>query len=640
MKGLEYSPGEIIRGKYQIKELVGSGTFSKVYKVWDYEAKEDRALHIFMPVEGGGFSKSAPVVFELIKEMNHPGIPKQFEWFQEENFYGSVEEYIIGTNLETLAKNRFSRGEKFRFEETLPIMEGIIDVLIYAHRYMPHCYLKPHHIFVLPKGKVVVTDFGIPYIYSVEVFTSKLIAEGESYYYIPPEFISKKGMVSRSADVYSIGILLYELLTGIIPKKEKLPPSTFNPSLDKDIDRFILKCIDDDPKKRFGDIIELKREYFYLLDKEYEKEDKYESPFILFDLIAHEEKEVKVEEKTVIEELFEEEKVEEEVKREEVKVEPEGRRRTNWILPAIASVFFIVVGAIGAYVMTHRKLHPKTSVEIVIKESEEEKGVISEGGTAVEERSEEPKIEEPQGKEVVKEEKVEVSHKKEEKEKPPQKEPSSENKEKEKIVVPPKRQQPLEKKKCPDDMVYIPAGSFIMGSSSDDPMRNIGEVEAKRVYVEEFCIDRYEFPNRKGEKPWINVTYMDAQEECRKVGKRLCKEEEWEKACKGPENFKYPYGNVWNPDACVTETKGGTDRTLKPSGSALSCVSGYGVYDMSGNVKEWVSALFMEGLPDRVLKGGSFARPDYATRCATRDALPPETRDPEVGFRCCKDVEK
>ena len=193
---------------------------------------------------------------------------------------------------------------------------------------------------------------------------------------------------------------------------------------------------------------------------------------------------------------------------------------------------------------------------------------------------------------------------------------------------------------CPEDMVLIPEGDFIAGTSTDDPMWDPTDLPAKKVHVKAFCIDRYEYPNRKGKLPQVGMTWYEAKEACEHQGKRLCSEIEWERACKGQKNYRYPYGNTWKSAYCVTEDAKGRDRKLYPSGKARMCRSSFGVYDMSGNASEWVSDIFEKSLPDKTVKGGSYQRPDYAVRCASRVNYPPETRDEEIGFRCCKEVSK
>lgn len=113
-------------------------------------------------------------------------------------------------------------------------------------------------------------------------------------------------------------------------------------------------------------------------------------------------------------------------------------------------------------------------------------------------------------------------------------------------------------------------------------------LERTRTISLGFCIDKYEYPNRPGVLPEL-ASFYEAAQKCREQGKRLCLAEEWVRVCRGPENFKYPYGGNFDPNAC--NTLGNTAaHGLAASGSFPTCVSGYGVFDMSGNAEEWVYA--------------------------------------------------
>ncbi|MBX5482032.1 MAG: SUMF1/EgtB/PvdO family nonheme iron enzyme [Myxococcaceae bacterium] len=192
------------------------------------------------------------------------------------------------------------------------------------------------------------------------------------------------------------------------------------------------------------------------------------------------------------------------------------------------------------------------------------------------------------------------------------------------------------KSQCPEGMRFIPAGSFKMGTARNDPMMGFDEKILTSVSVAAFCIDTYEYPNQRGAMPKVGVSWTEAKRSCEAKGKRLCTEEEWEKACKGPGNARYPYGNTYDPNACNTEDELGEDRPLAASGRFSKCRSGYGVADLSGNAAEWTASAYA-GNADKAQKGGSFTKPDYAARCSARKNGSPGSRGADVGFRCCAD---
>jgi hypothetical protein len=180
-----------------------------------------------------------------------------------------------------------------------------------------------------------------------------------------------------------------------------------------------------------------------------------------------------------------------------------------------------------------------------------------------------------------------------------------------------------------------------------------------------FCIDRYEYPNRRGAHPAWMVDWFQAQATCESRGKRLCWASEWTAACEGPEHTPFPYGWERDHDKCnmdnfyIDPIKPGPraqflfyskdkdvafkelsrlDQSM-PSGSIETCRSGFGVYDLPGNVDEWVTS---DSAPREKskwagLKGGAWGH--------VRSQCRPETfsHDPEfyyyfVGFRCCRDA--
>lgn len=189
---------------------------------------------------------------------------------------------------------------------------------------------------------------------------------------------------------------------------------------------------------------------------------------------------------------------------------------------------------------------------------------------------------------------------------------------------------------CPAGMRLVTGGAFKMGTPADDSMGVLDKRPLTSVQVPSFCVDEYEYPNQAGAQPKVSVTWEEARSLCEQAGKRLCSEEEWEKACKGPGNARFPYGNAYDADACNTETAQGQDRTLAASGSFPRCRSAYGVVDIAGNVAEWTSTRF--DASDFTHKGGAFDRQDSTSRCSARKNAVPTDRSTSVGFRCCAGV--
>ncbi len=171
----------------------------------------------------------------------------------------------------------------------------------------------------------------------------------------------------------------------------------------------------------------------------------------------------------------------------------------------------------------------------------------------------------------------------------------------------------------------------------------------------DFCMDRFEYPNRLGQNPMIVVTFHEAEAICRGSKRRLCSESEWTFACEGDETRPYPYGYTRDATSCVVDRtwRPFTENALsprdgerarleldrlwqaEPSGTRGACKSPFGVYDMTGNVDEYTQSLSPKGSP-AILKGGYWG--PVRTRCRpTTRAHGPEHAFYQQGFRCCKD---
>jgi sulfatase modifying factor 1 len=171
-----------------------------------------------------------------------------------------------------------------------------------------------------------------------------------------------------------------------------------------------------------------------------------------------------------------------------------------------------------------------------------------------------------------------------------------------------------------------------------------------------YCIDRYEFPNKEGQVPQDWMSWYDAKNACEAVGKRLCTHAEWTYAAEGPKDMHpYPYGDGFHRDSTICNfdrkanikifraTNKNTPEAkalralLVPSGSMKDCVSDWGVFDMVGNVDEWV--VNESGRPYvSSLVGGHVFGVRNASRPST-DGHFPGFSWYETGTRCCKDTE-
>ncbi len=219
---------------------------------------------------------------------------------------------------------------------------------------------------------------------------------------------------------------------------------------------------------------------------------------------------------------------------------------------------------------------------------------------------------------------------------------------------------------APSGMVYVRGGAFAMGT--DDASADAWSKPAHEVTVRPFFLDQYEVTNGEYARfvdetgraaPWpggelrladaklpvTNVTWYDAEAYARWAGKRLPTEAEWEYAARGADGRRFPWGNEWNPRA-ASSSEDGVDRPA-PVGSYGEGVSPFGVYDMGSNVSEWVadryaaypnSSFVPKAGEFRVFRGGMFMSPPAEISNWKRFGIKPDEKRPYLGFRCAKDA--
>lgn len=224
-------------------------------------------------------------------------------------------------------------------------------------------------------------------------------------------------------------------------------------------------------------------------------------------------------------------------------------------------------------------------------------------------------------------------------------------------------------KKDGSDMAYLQDGNFTMG----DDLGEKNERPAAKVYVTAFLIDIYEITNAQyklfdnqfeGDPasecdlcPVTGITWEEAKNYCEWAGKRLPTEAEWEKAARGSQRLKWPWGNSFRKNAAnVLENEESQSNAESPSGpvpvgSFPQGASVFGVFDMAGNVWEWTDSFYSPYKNNldldvryqkqyRVLRGGSWENIHENTRTTFRHPLHPDTKLPNIGFRCAIDADE
>ncbi len=224
-------------------------------------------------------------------------------------------------------------------------------------------------------------------------------------------------------------------------------------------------------------------------------------------------------------------------------------------------------------------------------------------------------------------------------------------------------------KKDASDMAYLHGGNFTMG----DNLGEKNERPAAKVYVPAFYIDIYEITNAQYKLfnyqfegnpasecdlcPVTGIAWEEAKNYCEWAEKRLPTEAEWEKAARGTQQLKWPWGNSSRKNAAnILEKEESQSNAENPAGPAPvgsfpQGASVFGVFDMAGNVWEWIDSLYLPYKNSldldvryqkkyRVLRGGSWKNILKNARTTFRHPLPPDTKLPNIGFRCVRDADE
>lgn len=183
-------------------------------------------------------------------------------------------------------------------------------------------------------------------------------------------------------------------------------------------------------------------------------------------------------------------------------------------------------------------------------------------------------------------------------------------------------------------MAWIPRGPLVAGTPEGSlPRVADEEMPGEQIILKGYYIDIFPYPNEEGAIPLSNVTQEAAAGLCAERGKRLCSELEWERACKGPDNHRYEYGDAYRPERCGT----GAQPLLRPVGIRVACHSDFGVRDLHGGAFEWTSSPWGRGSAPGFasVRGGNSADGELTGRCANAEPQKVGAASGTVGFRCC-----
>jgi serine/threonine-protein kinase len=634
-------------GDYSLDKFIGRGQFGEVWLAEKHLQFSTRKVrHALKFLFNGGDEidlKAAEAEIDTwIEASGHPNIMSVLDMLLYRDYIIIVSEYAEGGSLKGwLQKNG---GKAPSVEKALEMMAGILRGIEHLHsKSVVHRDLKPDNI-LLQGNFPRITDFGISRIVSSGSMSTK--AMGSPAYMSPESFAGNK---SPQTDIWSAGVILYEMLTGEYPfhseaiyglvlaiQQEEMKP--LPASISPELRAVVEQALEKDREKRIQTAREMRLAVERVLHKlkagaEYSPPEKQVKPEEITWKILEpppQEKpvsptktETKAEEtlplpttpaKTLPSrtqpteaERTNDKKIEttkdlnkferERIAREQAELknisqrleQKSGGNRTILVSLAIGGLLFTFLLVGGLFWAMSGKSPTVTNIAKSNSQTVSTNNSIANS---------------------------------------------------DKTTIP----------TVPKGMVYVPGGEFMMGR---DDGKSEAEKPAHKESVKPFFMDVYEitvnkYDNPDGDSkglPKVGVNWQQADDYCKRIGKRLPTEEEWEFAARGTQNFIYPWGNDWK------DGNANIGSTAFSEVGKYKGASPFGIYDMVGNAWEWTSSDFkpypggkavVEGANMKTIRGGSFeATKDYATttyRIGWK-ATGANSYD-RTGFRCVMDIEK
>jgi serine/threonine protein kinase/formylglycine-generating enzyme required for sulfatase activity len=681
VEGAPYKSGDTLAGRYAIRELVGAGPVGYVFRALDQTHDVEVALKVINPrlLQEPEERTQFSLVLKVGKKLNHPYLSRVYEegFDQDRPFFTA--QLIEGMTLRRMMEMRLAKGQPFSLREVEPLLSQLGAALDAAHRYGPHSDLKPENVIVLP-DVLKVTDYGLalgiprpPFVQAQKGYR----AEG----YIAPEY-SSGGEIDARMDIYSLAVMVGEMLTGLMPDADGIPEVLMkNPDLPPAFEALYRRALNANPLARPKTAGEFAAEFSSILAKgpAAMKRPSRSVPPVGSSALSSTARNADKPPPPVPTDQLPIASIAPPVARPPSKEEDEPPVDATQPMDAAMLAAIMAAPPVAAAKPDGVGKPPEArpsgegrSGKISLGEASSAPPPVPTGNPS---RPPAPAVAAP--RQPVKPGPAPRSGKKVEKRplpvlwlvlltiaglvvgsgvayvlvkrlglgtqggtlpvKPPGPEPITLQ-----PVVPTESTEadPMAPaSRCPPGMKLVSGGTFKRGADPTDTDKLSDERVQESVEVPSFCIDEYEYPNQRSVAPQVNVSWAEAQQLCEKNSKRLCTEEEWEKACKGPGNARFPYGNDFDANRCNVDDGSGTARQAAESGRFQECRSAYKVADLSGNVAEWTATAFVGNSENKTQKGGAFDRKSYAVRCSARISGVPTEQKPDLGFRCCAGVQ-
>ncbi|MCQ6265745.1 Stk1 family PASTA domain-containing Ser/Thr kinase [Fictibacillus sp. WQ 8-8] len=260
--------GKRISGRYKLLEVIGDGGMAIVYRAKDLILDRDVAVKILRSEfsDDEEFIKRFRREAEAATSLAHPHIVSIFDVGEENNVYFIVMEYVKGKTLKQYIRDH----GRLSVEESIQIIRQIASGMVAAHEHgIIHRDIKPHNILIDEHGLAKVTDFGIALAITSATITHTNSVLGSVHYFSPEQ--ARGGVANAKSDIYSLGVVLFEMLTGRVPftgespvsvalkhLQEEVPePRKINPEIPQSVENIILKALTKNPVYRYDSALEM-----------------------------------------------------------------------------------------------------------------------------------------------------------------------------------------------------------------------------------------------------------------------------------------------------------------------------------------------------------------------------------------------
>ncbi|ACL69752.1 Stk1 family PASTA domain-containing Ser/Thr kinase [Halothermothrix orenii] len=262
--------GKVFNNRYKIIKELGKGGMAIVYEAQDLLLDRRVALKMLRPeyVHDKGFLRKFRHEAKAVARLSHPNVVNIFDIGQDNDYHYLVMENVKGRNLKEIIQER----GRLSIQEALDIANQICAALSVAHENnVVHCDIKPHNILLTEDNQVKVTDFGIARAATSSTLTMTNTIMGSANYFSPEQ--ARGGEIKTYSDIYSLGVVLYEMLTGKVPFNGDSPisvalkhiqenpkkPSLLNPEIPPEVERIVMKAMSKEPEERFKSAREMRQ---------------------------------------------------------------------------------------------------------------------------------------------------------------------------------------------------------------------------------------------------------------------------------------------------------------------------------------------------------------------------------------------